>query len=92
MIIPDNPSDEEQHFQVVFKPNMHSPAFVVVAGLGGGIPSPLVMNPGKWDIHIKIQRSLFLVTNFIYNIILTIYSSYIHYKLFICFKCESLRK
>ncbi|KAG8228153.1 hypothetical protein J437_LFUL002807 [Ladona fulva] len=58
-IAPDSPSDIEQTFHVLFKPTK-TPALVTVAGPSGSIPSPLVMNPGKWSISIKNDKSLFL--------------------------------
>lgn len=58
-ITPDNPSDTEQTFEVLFKPSNRS-SFVTVAGVSGTIPSPLVMNPGHWDISISTKKSLFL--------------------------------
>lgn len=60
-IVPDNPNEVEQTFQVLFKPTT-SPEFVTVAGITGSIPSPLVMNQGRWTISIKNDKSLFLVS------------------------------
>lgn len=61
MINPDNPTDIEQKFDVQFKPAKR-PTFVTVAGPHGTIPSPLVMNPGRWAVSIKSNKKLFLVS------------------------------
>lgn len=58
-ITPENPSDTEQQFKVLFKPT-NKPTFVTVAGPSGTVPSPLVMNPGRWEISISTKKSLFL--------------------------------
>ncbi|XP_012267208.2 laminin subunit alpha [Athalia rosae] len=58
-ITPENPYDTEQQFKVLFKPT-RKPTFVTVAGPQATVPSPLVMNPGRWDISISIKKSLFL--------------------------------
>ncbi|XP_015602424.1 laminin subunit alpha [Cephus cinctus] len=58
-IIPENPSESEQKFMVQLKPSS-KPAFVTVAGAQGNLPSPLVMNPGRWSIVISTKKSLFL--------------------------------
>lgn len=63
-IVPDNPSDIEQSFTVVFKPS-EQPAFVTVSGIHGLIPSPFVMNPGKWSINLKINKNLLVVSTLI---------------------------
>lgn len=54
-IIPDNPSDNEQELASVQFKNSSEPAFVTVSGL------PLVMNPGRWTVKIKVDSNLFLV-------------------------------
>lgn len=55
-IRPENPgSDVEQTFQVLLRPNTE-PELITVAGPTGAIPSPLVMNPGRWSVHTKIDR------------------------------------
>jgi hypothetical protein len=60
-ITPDNPSDNEQEFQVQFKNTSSVPAFVTVSGATGNTPSPFVMNPGRWQISIKVDENLLLV-------------------------------
>lgn len=53
-IIPDNPNDNEQELPSVhFKPTAE-PSFVTVSGI------PLVMNPGKWTVKIKVDNELLL--------------------------------
>lgn len=59
-ITPDNPNDIEQKFEVQFKPTT-TPMFVTVAGAQGTIPSPLVMNPGRWVVSFGIKKNLLLV-------------------------------
>lgn len=69
-ITPDNPSDIEQKFEVMFKPT-DSPMFVTVAGAQGLTPSPLVMNPGRWAVSITIKKNMYLVRTYaVYNIIM----------------------
>ncbi|XP_075229000.1 laminin subunit alpha [Lycorma delicatula] len=58
-ITPENPADAEQNFQVLFKPT-RQPAFVTVSGPTGGIPSPIVMDPGLWTVSIKNEKRLSL--------------------------------
>ncbi|XP_046389625.1 laminin subunit alpha [Ischnura elegans] len=58
-ITPDNPSDIEQTFHVVLKAN-NQPTFVTVSGPSGSIPSPMVMNPGRWSIKIKVDQYVLL--------------------------------
>lgn len=65
-IIPDNPTDIEQKFQVQFKPTS-VPTFVTVAGPHGNIPSPLVMNPGRWSVSIQSKKTLYLVSHCNHN-------------------------
>jgi laminin alpha 3/5 len=60
-ITSDNPSDNEQEFQVQFKNTTSVPAFVSVSGATGNTPSPFVMNPGRWQISIKVEENLLLV-------------------------------
>lgn len=49
------------HFKVQLKPTKN-PTFVTVSGVTGNIPSPFVMNPGRWAVTIKIDQSLFVVS------------------------------
>lgn len=58
-VTPDNPSDNEQTFDVLFK-STRDPAFVTVSGAKGNSPSPFVMNPGNWYVHIKADKNLFI--------------------------------
>ncbi|CAK9798131.1 Laminin subunit alpha [Anthophora quadrimaculata] len=58
-ITPENPSEVQQQFKVNFKPTV-KPSFVTVAGPQGNLPSPMVMNPGRWYISIATKKSLFL--------------------------------
>ncbi|CAG2053236.1 unnamed protein product [Timema podura] len=58
-ITPDNPSETEQDFEVQFKPS-REPTLVTVSKPPSSIPSPLVMNPGRWSVSIKNQKSLFV--------------------------------
>lgn len=62
-IIPDNPSDNEQELPSVQFKNGSEPAFVTVSGI------PLVMNPGRWTVRIKVDGNLFLVSLFIFYLI-----------------------
>lgn len=59
-ITPDNPSDNEQVFQVQFI-NTTTPAFVTVSGATGKTPSAFVMNPGRWQVEIEVNKDLYLV-------------------------------
>ncbi|XP_065337904.1 laminin subunit alpha [Cloeon dipterum] len=56
-IKPDNPgsTDVEQSFKVLFKPT-DEPDLVTVADPVRGIPFHLVMNPGHWHVHTKIDK------------------------------------
>lgn len=47
--------------KVQFKPTK-TPIFLTVAGATGSIPSPFVMNPGRWAVTIQIEKSLFVVS------------------------------
>lgn len=60
-IIPDNPSDSNQTFTVVFKPS-EVPTFVTVFNSKTSVPSPFVMNPGIWTVSITIKSYLLLVS------------------------------
>lgn len=53
-IIPDNPNDNEQELPSVHFKTSTEPTFVTVSGI------PLVMNPGKWTVKIKVDSGLFL--------------------------------
>lgn len=57
-ITPENPSETEQPFDVLFKPTTE-PSFVTVSGIHGK-PFTVVMNPGRWSITIATTKSLFL--------------------------------
>ena len=59
-ITPDNPSDIEQKVQVRFK-NSTVPTSVIVSGATGNDPKPLVMNPGRWTLSIKVEKNLLVV-------------------------------
>lgn len=59
-ITPESPSDNEQEFQVQFR-NSSVPGFVTVSGATGNTPSPFVMNPGRWQIGIEVNKNLLLV-------------------------------
>lgn len=65
-IIPDNPSDNEQELPSVQFKNSSGPAFVTVSGI------PLVMNPGRWTVRIKVDSNLFLVSFFFYFLLFVI--------------------
>lgn len=45
--------------KVLFKPTT-SPQFVTVSGAKGDIPSPVVLDPGRYTISIKTDKFLFL--------------------------------
>jgi len=47
--------------KVQLKPTK-TPSFVTVSGATGNIPSPFVMNPGRWAVTIKIEQNLFVVS------------------------------
>lgn len=59
-IVPENVNEVPQTFYVQLKPSKE-PTLVTVSGPAGGIPSPLVMNPGQWAVHISIAKTIFLV-------------------------------
>ncbi|KAK6627792.1 hypothetical protein RUM44_010271 [Polyplax serrata] len=58
-IVPDNVNEVSQTFYVQLKPSKE-PSLVTVSGPAGGIPSPLVMNPGQWAVHISTDKTIFL--------------------------------
>eukprot|EP00102_Acyrthosiphon_pisum_P016424 XP_008187385.2 PREDICTED: laminin subunit alpha [Acyrthosiphon pisum] len=60
-ITPETPNNIniEQKFMVQLKPTK-TPTFVTVSGATGNIPSPFVMNPGRWAVTIKIEQNLFV--------------------------------
>lgn len=60
-IVPENVNEVPQTFYVQLKPSKE-PSLVTVSGPAGGIPSPLVMNPGQWAVHIAISKNIFLVS------------------------------
>lgn len=60
-IVPDNVNEVSQTFYVQLKPSKE-PSLVTVSGPAGGIPSPLVMNPGQWAVHISTDKTIFLVS------------------------------
>lgn len=59
LITPDNPTELEQKAKVLFKPNTY-PEFVTVSGAKGEIPSPVVLDPGRYTINIKTDKNVFL--------------------------------
>ncbi|XP_058457360.1 laminin subunit alpha [Malaya genurostris] len=59
LITPDNPTELEQKAKVLFKPNGH-PEFVTVSGAKGEIPSPVVLDPGRYTISIKTDKNVLL--------------------------------
>lgn len=59
LITPDNPTELEQKAKVLFKPNSY-PEFVTVSGAKGEIPSPVVLDPGRYTIGIKTEKNVFL--------------------------------
>ncbi|KAF7271317.1 hypothetical protein GWI33_015789 [Rhynchophorus ferrugineus] len=58
-ITPDNPSDIEQNVKVQFK-SSNEPVFTTVSGESGNIPSPFVMNPGRWSVSINVNDTILL--------------------------------
>jgi laminin, alpha 3/5 len=44
----------------MFKPT-EGPQFVTVSGAKGEIPSPVVLDPGRYTISVMTDKSLFLV-------------------------------
>jgi len=54
--IPENPGDADQSFKVKFEPRGH---FATISK--NGLPLPLVLNPGRWYIHIKTDQYLLIV-------------------------------
>lgn len=58
-IVPESVNEVTQTFYVQLKPSK-TPALVTVSGPAGGIPSPLVMNPGPWLVHISNSQNIFL--------------------------------
>lgn len=59
LIQSDNPLELDQTANVLFKAN-RKPEFVTMAGLKGEIPSPIVLDPGRYTIKISSDKSLFL--------------------------------
>ncbi|CAO1298214.1 unnamed protein product [Diamesa hyperborea] len=55
----DNPLEVDQFAKVLFKPNKQ-PEFVTMSGSKGEIPSPIVLDPGRYTISIKTENNMFL--------------------------------
>lgn len=55
----DNPIELDQDAKVLFKPTIE-PQFVTVSGAKGEIPSPIVLDPGRYTISVKTEKYLFL--------------------------------
>lgn len=55
----DNPIELDQDAKVLFKPTTE-PQFVTVSGAKGEIPSPIVLDPGRYTISVKTDKYLFL--------------------------------
>lgn len=55
----DNPLELDQNAKVLFKPT-NEPQFVTVSGPKGDIPSPIVLDPGRYTISVKTDKYLFL--------------------------------
>lgn len=55
----DNPIELDQNAKVLFKPTTE-PQFVTVSGAKGDIPSPIVLDPGRYTISVKTDKYLFL--------------------------------
>lgn len=60
LITSDNPLESDQTAKVLFVPTS-SPQFVTVSGAKGDIPSPIVLDPGRYSISVKTDKFLFLV-------------------------------
>lgn len=60
LITSDNPIESDQTAKVLFVPT-NSPQFVTVSGAKGEIPSPIVLDPGRYSISVKTDKFLFLV-------------------------------
>lgn len=58
-IISENTVNPDQTFKILFKPN-EQPAFVTMSGSKGDIPSPIVLDPGRYTITMKTSEQLFL--------------------------------
>ncbi len=54
---PDNTNDVEQKFKVRFEPGSN-----LVTVSTGNVPSPLVLNPGRWRFSIKTNQYLMIVS------------------------------
>jgi laminin, alpha 3/5 len=59
LIQSDNPLEVDQHAKVLFRPSK-DPQFVTVSGAKGEIPSPVVLDPGRYTISVKTDKPLFL--------------------------------
>lgn len=55
----ENTVNPDQDSKVLFKPTTR-PEFVTVSGVKGDIPTPIVLDPGRYTISIKSDKSLFL--------------------------------
>lgn len=55
----DNPIELDQEAKVLLKPTTE-PQFVTVSGAKGEIPSPIVLDPGRYTISVKSDKYLFL--------------------------------
>lgn len=59
LIQSDNPINPDQHAKVLFRPNS-KPEFVTMSGSKGEVPSPIVLDPGRYTITVKTDKTLFL--------------------------------
>lgn len=55
----DNPNEIDQTAKVLFK-STREPQFVTVSGAFGEIPSPIVLDPGRYTISVKTDKFLYL--------------------------------
>lgn len=57
----DNPIELDQEAKVLLRPTLdQQPQFVTVSGAKGDIPSPIVLDPGRYTISVKTDKYLFL--------------------------------
>ncbi|ODM92460.1 Laminin subunit alpha [Orchesella cincta] len=54
-VIPENPGDADQSFKVKFEPRGN---FATISK--NGLPLPLVLNPGRWHVHIMTDQYLLI--------------------------------
>lgn len=59
LIQSENTVNPDQEGKVLFRPNK-KPEFVTVSGSKGDVPSPIVLDPGKYSITVKTDQTLFL--------------------------------